>query len=101
MKWISVKDENPPWDIPVLGWNTCEKCRDGVKHMHNLLARSVPIHGPFLAVFQSPDPQLVAYRQSQGDHSWDHWLQPRWSPEEPSHWMKIDSPHLEGEHGMD
>ena len=92
-KWIKVEEDKPPFDEPVLGWKTCVSCRDNKPHMHNLLARAVPIHGPFMVVYHSPDPHLVAHYRKKGDHSWDHRLEPQWSPEEPSHWSKIENPY--------
>lgn len=93
MNWIKEEDEKPEFNTPVLAWNTCKSCRDNKQHTHNLLARSYPIHGPFIATYRPPDETLVNYRRSQGDTSWDHLLSPQWDPGKPSHWQYIKSPY--------
>ncbi len=92
-EWINVEDYKPPFGEPVLGWNTCESCRDNKDHTHNLLARSYPIHGPLIVKFHPPDMALVNHYRNKGDHSWDHYSEPYWSPIKPSHWKFIESPY--------
>jgi len=77
----------------VWAWSECESCRDKKPHTHNLLARKIPIHGGFVATYHPPDVTLVEYRRSRGDNSWDHYLQPYWSPERPKYWQYIESPY--------
>ena len=92
-EWILEQDEKPPYETPVLGWHTCESCRDNKEHRHNLLARSYPVHGPFIATYHKPDMTLVNYYRSKGDYSWDRYAEPYWSPIKPTHWKLIDSPY--------
>lgn len=92
MNWISVNDRVPSYNIRVLAWNMCEKCRDKIEHSHDCLARSYPHHGCFIATYNEAKPHLVNYYRNKNDHSWDWAQNPYWSPTTPSHWMPLPEP---------
>lgn len=93
MKWLPEDDRKPPFGQAVLGWNECKSCLQKEKHVHNMRANGFPSHGPFLAMYHPPDPTVVNFYRSKGDHSWDWALLPHWSPIKPKYWAIIPTPY--------
>lgn len=91
INWKKESEEKPPYNVQVLVWNDCEKCRKGILDDH------------FLDLFDNSSNSFEkgiykrALRENDPDYEdcLELFKKDYWIPFKPSHWSFVNPPNFE------
>ena len=98
MKWISVKDQLPPYNTPVLAYLACPDCWNNEEHRHTLAINpwTNNVNKIYIAIWKPADLEMKKFYENKPNSGWEKYFVDRWNPIEPTYWMPmVDKPTKE------
>ncbi|HJT86086.1 MAG TPA: hypothetical protein VJ697_16525 [Nitrososphaeraceae archaeon] len=92
LKWFKEQDEKPPFNLKVLLWNDCDKCRKSIEHAHTCLATPeiMSLNSFTEGSYNVALDKNISYYERYPEYCKEyHWL-----PFKPSHWAFVNPPEF-------